>query len=36
MDEMGLMNRLYGHQDVIEQLDILQWPRVLSCGGMDK
>lgn len=36
MEEMGLMNRLYGHQDVIEQLDILQWPRVLSCGGMDK
>ncbi|KAF7638952.1 hypothetical protein Mgra_00001476 [Meloidogyne graminicola] len=36
MDEMGLMNRLYGHQDVIEQLDILQWPKVLSCGGMDK
>ena len=36
MDELGLMNTLYGHQDAIEQLDILQWPRVISCGGMDK
>jgi len=36
MDELGLMNTLYGHQDGIEQIDILQWPRLISCGGMDK
>uniref|UniRef100_A0A914HGP2 Uncharacterized protein n=1 Tax=Globodera rostochiensis TaxID=31243 RepID=A0A914HGP2_GLORO len=36
LDEMGIVNTLYGHQDGVQQLDILQWPRLLSCGGMDK
>jgi hypothetical protein len=36
MDEMGKMNTLFGHQGPIEQLDVLQWPRLISCGGMEK
>jgi hypothetical protein len=33
---MGIINTLYGHFDSIQQIDILGWPRVISCGGHDK
>ncbi|KAL3101082.1 hypothetical protein niasHS_001542 [Heterodera schachtii] len=36
LDEMGIVNTLYGHQDSVLHLDILQWPRLVSCGAMDK
>lgn len=33
---MGFVDTMYGHQDAIQQLDMLSRARVLSCGGQDR
>uniref|UniRef100_A0A7E4VBC5 WD_REPEATS_REGION domain-containing protein n=1 Tax=Panagrellus redivivus TaxID=6233 RepID=A0A7E4VBC5_PANRE len=36
LDQMGYMDTMFGHQDGVLQLDMLNKPRVLSCGGQDR
>jgi ribosomal RNA-processing protein 9 len=36
LDQMGFVDIMFGHQDSVLQLDMLNKPRVLSCGGQDR
>jgi ribosomal RNA-processing protein 9 len=36
LDQMGFVDIMFGHQDSVLQLDMLNKPRILSCGGQDR
>jgi ribosomal RNA-processing protein 9 len=36
LDQMGFVDIMFGHQDSVLQLDMVNKPRILSCGGQDR